>query len=362
MSIPEYTTDQSIKSDKQVVEISLKDIAFFIKESRLTILIATLVGFVLGGIYAFSKPNVYTSEVTVMPEVQAKATGGLGSLGSLAGLAGVNIDNFGQQSDAIHPDIYPNVLQSNPFALTLLKDSVYSEKLNAKTTLQEFMMSTKQANLIEMVFGTTQPANEASARTNSQLRQILQITREQEGLLTAVQNAVITTYDKKTGLVTIAATEPDPFVAATVAKLSLDYLTSYIVNYRTEKFRQQVRFLEKQVNDAQSNYKTAEYAIATYRDQNRNLYLNTAKISEQRLQADYLLAQTVYSDLAKQLEQAKIRVQEETPVFKILDPPTVPLVKSAPKRTFIILGFAVSAAMLSVIILLIRQVKQAYNF
>ncbi len=135
----------------------------------------------------------------------------------------------------------------------------------------------------------------------------------------------------------ITATEPEATVAATVAHHSLDYLTNYITTYRTEKSRRQVNFLNKQVTEAKSRYQSTEYALSSYKDRNRALYLNTAKIEEQRLQADYLLAQSVYNELSKQLEQAKIKVQEETPVFEILEPASVPLQKSGPKRTVIIL-------------------------
>ena len=37
-------------------------------------------------------------------------------------------------------------------------------------------------------------------------------------------------------------------------------------------------------------------------------------------------------NLSKQLEQAKIKVAEEAPVFKTLEPARIPLKKSGPKR------------------------------
>ncbi len=54
-----------------------------------------------------------------MPEIQSKGAG-LGGLGSLAGLAGIDIGGMAGSVDAIRPDIYPDVLQSVPFALQLL--------------------------------------------------------------------------------------------------------------------------------------------------------------------------------------------------------------------------------------------------
>ena len=129
------------------------------------------------------------------------------------------------------------------------------------------------------------------------------------------------------------ATVPDPVVAAIVARLSLEYLKNYISSYRTEKARNQVTFLNHQVKMRESRYQMAEYALSVYRDNNRYLNLSTAKIAEQRLQADFLLSQNLFSELSKQLEQAKIKVAEEAPIFKILEPARIPLKKSAPKRT-----------------------------
>ena len=165
---------------------------------------------------------------------------------------------------------------------------------------------------------------------------------------------VFAEIDKKTGVLTIDAKMPDPVVAATIVQLALDYLTKYISNYRTGKSRQQVMFLTQQVTNARRRYEAAEYTVSAYRDRNRSIFLNTAKIEEQRLQADYLLAQTVYNDLSKQLEQARIKVQEEAPVFQVLEPARVPLQKSEPKRTITAIGFAVFGAIIGLSVFFAR--------
>ncbi len=337
------------ESDPDEIEIRLSDIVQFFKQNRWRILIGALIGLVIGALYAFSKPNMYTAQVTVMPESQSKGAGGLGSLGSLAGLAGISIDNLGGQ-DAIRPDLYPNVLQSVPFALHLLKQPVYSQKLGSEMTLQEFMNRMSEDSFLGSITGLFPKGSSDKKDAQSDPRnfsQAIQVTKEQDELIKLVQGSASATHDKKTGIITVTAIEPDPVVAATVARLSLEYLTNYITTYRTEKARKQVAFLAQQVRESKDKYQTSEYALSAYRDRNRSVFLNTAKIEEQRLQADYLLTQTVYNELSKQLEQAKIKVQEETPVFKTLEPPTVPLRKSGPKRTLIMLGFAVVGAVVS---------------
>ena len=357
MSVTDYKTNPSVDDDS-VLEITLADIVGFFRASRRSMIVAALIGGLIGVLYAFSKPNVYTAQVTVMPEIQSKGAGGLGNLGSLAGLAGVNLDNMSGQ-DAIRPDLYPNILQSIPFALDLLKQPVYSQKLKARMPLQEFTERMAAENFLNNMstglFGTGSRKEEDRLDPKN-FSQAIQVTKAQDELIKSIQSSVAATYEKKTGIVTISAVEPDPVVAAMVSRLSLEYLTNYIVTYRTEKARKQVDFLVQRVADAQNRYKSAEYALSAYRDRNRSLFLNTAKIDEQRLQADYLLAQSVYTDLSKQLEQAKIKVQEETPVFKMIEPPTIPLKKSGPKRTVIIVAFLFGLILLNIIIKIINLI------
>jgi uncharacterized protein involved in exopolysaccharide biosynthesis len=333
---------QHKEKDEGAIEISVSDLIGFFRNNQRRILAGALIGLLLGALYALSKPNAYTAQVSVMPEIQAKGAGSLSGLGSLAGLAGINIDNMGGQ-DAIRPDLYPNVLQSIPFALYLLKQPVSSVKLKKQLPLAAYMNETGKSWFGALFAPAKSDKQSVKLPMNPQL---IELTKEQNDHIKGVLASVAGSYDKKTGILTITATAPEAIIAATAAQNSLNYLTNYITTYRTEKSRRQVEFLLRQAAEAKSRYQAAEYALSNYRDSNRAVYLNTAKLEEQRLQADYLLTQSVYNELSKQLEQAKIKVQEETPVFKTLEPASVPLQKSGPKRTVITIAGGVIGAML----------------
>lgn len=332
--------------DDDLIQIRPGDILIFLQRSLIAVLVFAVLGALAGMYYAFSKPDDYKSEVTVMPEASAGSSPGVGNLGSLAGLAGINIDNSG--SDVIRPDLYPDVLQSIPFALQLLNQPVYSKNYKTVLPLQTYLKRQQQETAFQRFLGNTSdtqpvaakpaPANLADPKNYSKA---LQVSPEQEGLAATLTNRITTTYERRTGIVTIEVVMPDPVVAATVARLSLEYLTNYITSYRTQKVRNQERFLIQQVEQSRRRYQSAEYELENYRDRNRSLYSGLARISEQRLQAEFLLAQNVYNDLSRQLEQAKIRVQEETPVFKMLEPPRIPLRPNGPRRTLLsVIGLA----------------------
>jgi hypothetical protein len=139
--------------DDDLVQIRPGDIWKFLMRSRTAVLVFALLGAVAGIYYAFSKPDDYKSEVTVMPEVSTGSSGGMGNLGSLAGLAGLNIDN--PAGDAIRPDLYPDVLQSIPFALQILKQPVYSKIYKTVMPLQTYLKRQRQESAFQRLTGNT---------------------------------------------------------------------------------------------------------------------------------------------------------------------------------------------------------------
>jgi uncharacterized protein involved in exopolysaccharide biosynthesis len=334
------------------IEISLNDIVQFLKDSVRTVLISTAICTLIGLLYALSLRNEYTASVRVMPELKsATGGGGFGELRSLAGLAGVNLDNAGA-SETIRPDLYPDVLQSTPFTIYLLHQSV-STTDQAASSLQAYMTNEAKSGL----FGKSDDEkSHAKQKAKAIASAAVELTEEQEVLSNELAKRISVATDKKNGIITLSAIMPDPKVAATIASKTLEYLSKYVSDYRTGKARQQVNFLVKQTNEARRRYEAAEFALYNYRDKNRSLFLNTAKIEEQRLQADYTLAQEIYTNLSRQLEQSRIKVQEEEPVFQVLEPARVPSHKSGPKRTMLIIGFAFFGAIVGLITFLIRRI------
>ncbi|QKZ11930.1 GNVR domain-containing protein [Spirosoma sp. KUDC1026] len=350
MSVTEQPEKRQATSGE--IEISLNDIIQFLKDSVRTVAIATTVCAVIGILYALSLHNEYTASVRVMPEVKSGTSGGgFGELRSLAGLAGVNLDNGGA-SETIRPDLYPDVLQSTPFTIYLLRQSVSTDE-QSTSSLQTYMTNEAKKGW----FGKSDnEKTDSKQKTKAIASAAVELTEEQEALGNELAKRISVTIDKKNGIITLSSMMPDPKVAATTASKTLEYLSKYVSDYRTGKARQQVDFLVKQTNEARRRYKAAEFALYNYRDKNRSLFLNTAKIEEQRLQADYQLAQEIYTNLSRQLEQSRIKVQEEEPVFQVLEPARVPSHKSGPKRTILIIGFAFFGVIMGLIIFLIRRI------
>lgn len=349
------STPNTNSSAEKEIEISLHDIIHFFK-SNIRRIILWGVGFgLLGTLYAFTAQKEFESKVVVLPEITSTGTlGKIGGLGALAGLAGIDLSQM-SGTEAIRPDLYPSVTQSLPFALYLLQQKVFVSSLQKTLTLESYFDSLNESWLSTL---TDSKAEEKPKLDPKQYSQSIELSKRQETLVKEIQQRVVTTFDRKTGIITINTKMPDPVIAATTARMSVEYLKEYVTNYRTDKARKQLAFLEKQVNEAKVRYQNSEAVLANYRDKNSFLVMNSAKVAEQRLQSEFMLAQNVYNGLVQQYEQAKIRVEEETPVFKMLEPPKIPLKKSEPKRMVTILFFGLLGVILSIIIKIGRQISQ----
>ncbi len=335
-------TFSTANSAETIVDIRWTDLTKWVRASRRRSLLGACIGGLLGLAWSFLQPNQYTAQVVLMPELSIKNSVGLGNLGSLAGLAGINLDNLTNSTDALRPDLYPNVVQSVPFVLHLLQQPVVTAQADPPMSYSRFLERQESALLLARLTSWLPRNDQAETALPGPKGDatVLNINRKQENEVLLVNRLVTAGFDKKTGLVALVSVQTDPVVAATVARLSADYLTNYITTYRTEKARQQATFLAHQLTEARQRYQQAEYKLSAWRDQNRNLFLSTARLEGQRLDADYTLAQALFDDLSRQYEQANVRVQQETPVFKILEPARIPTRKSGPKRTLIIIGLA----------------------
>lgn len=338
---------------KDEIEINIQDIILFFK-SNIRRIILWGVGFgLLGALYAFTAQKEFESKVVVLPEIASTGTlGKIGGLGALAGLAGIDLSQM-SGTEAIRPDLYPSVTQSLPFALYLLQQKVFVSSLQKTLTLESYFDS-----LNESWFSKLSDSNEEKKPKldPQQYSQALELNKTQERLVKEIQQRVVTAFDRKTGIITINTKMPDPVVAATVARLSVEYLKEYVTSYRTDKAKKQMVFLQERVNEAKLRYQNSESALANYRDRNSFLVMNSAKVVEQRLQSEFMLAQNVYNGLVQQYEQAKIRVEEETPVFKMLEPAKIPLKKSDPKRMVLILIYSILGIVLGLITKVLKNI------
>lgn len=309
-------------SSFNATEVRFSDIILFVGKYIKVLILAAVVSVIAGVLYSFTLVKKYEAKVTLLPEYGTSKRGSFSLLG-----AGLNADG----AEKLQPDLYPNIMQSSPFGEYLLKQPVVDQDNKPYKTLLDFMKAQQKPGLLSGLFSSS--SSKTPAKENKLKQEgILSYSHQEQSNIYGAISVLSAEVDQKSGVIEISAETVDPFVSAIIVESAQKYLIDYVEDYRSSKATQREVLLAERVKEAKARLRSAEYSLQSYRDQNRNIFANTAKLEEQRLQAEYVLSESLYSDLVRRYEQAKISVKEERPVFKVLEPVKVPLAKSSPKR------------------------------
>jgi uncharacterized protein involved in exopolysaccharide biosynthesis len=322
------------------LEIDWMEILRKIIAIRKTLYKAAGVGVVLGIIIALSIPKQYTVTVTLSPEMGNEAkTGGLASLAS-SFLGGAATSN---SPDALNATLAPDIVASTPFILELFNTRVQTLDGELDTTLVAYLDEQQSpwfSYIVKapgMAIGAIKSLFTEEADTVSVLNPF-QLTEEEAGKVEGIRNTVTANVDLKTAKTTISVTLQDPKVTAIVADSVVAKLQQYIIDYRIKKAKEDCAYLEGLYHERQQEYYDAQSKYAHYFDTNRNIAFQSIRAEQERLQNDMNLAYQVYSQVAQQLQMARAKIQEEKPVFAVVEPASIPLQSSGASRKMILVG------------------------
>ena len=151
-----------------------------------------------------------------------------------------------------------------------------------------------------------------------------QLTKKQDKIFENLKKRTSIAIDKKTGVITAGITMQDPVISAVVADSLVKKLERFVIDYRTTKAKQDFDFALKMFADSKQKYFDAQQSYARYIDNNKNVVLESVLIEQERLKNEQTLTYSVYSNLAQQVEQARMKVQEQTPCVTVIEPARVP--------------------------------------
>lgn len=325
-------------------EIDLLELAKKLWAGRKLIFRNCGIAAVLAIVVGFSIPKEYTSSAILSPEASG-LKGVSRSLGQLAGMMGFNVGSS-NSSDAVYPLLYPDVVNSVPFITDLFTLEVTDRKGELNTTLYDYVLEHTRRPWWNVVISAPFKAVGwfiSLFRDETEVDQTqvdtFRLTKEQTRVMKAISKRISVMVDKKTMVVSLAVTMQDPMVSAIVADAVIENLKVYITDYRTSKSRNDLEFAEQFYDEARENYERQQSIYADYVDRNQNIVLQRVRVEQERLQYEMQLRYEVYNQAAQQLQLAKAKVQESTPVYAVIQPVTVPLKSSKPSKMMILVGF-----------------------
>lgn len=325
-------------------EIDLLELAQKVWAGRKLIFKTCCIALLLGLVVAFSIPKEYTTAVTLAPEVSGKSSAG--NLGTLASMAGINIAS-GSGAEALSPDLYPDIVRSTPFLLDLFPVKVTTIEGGKPFTLYEYMDKHQRAPWWGMVTSAPIKALGWVASLFKEEPKVLavikpdafRLTLDQARIASSISNRIMVGVDKKSGMISLNVTMQDPLVSAALTDTVMKSLQTYITEYRTNKAKRDLAYTEKLYKEAQRDYYSAQQKYANFADSNLDIVLTGYRTRLERLQNEATLAYGLYNQISQQLQLAKAKVQEVTPVYTVVQPASVPLQPESPKKPMILIGF-----------------------
>lgn len=322
-------------------EIDLLELALKVWGERKFVLKACGYAVLIGLVIAFSIPREYTANAMIAPELSDNKT--TGGLSSLAAMAGFNL-NATSTADAIYPDLYPDIVTSTPFITGLFNVQVKDLDEEVDTTLYCYLNEHQRVPWWTLI--TSAPFKALgwviSLFTEEEKEDAIldpfHLTKEEADIAKELSERITVSVDKKTGVTTLSVTMQDARISACLTDTVVRRLQDYITEYRTTKARQDFQFQEKLFERKKKEYEKAQANYAKFADANKNIILLSYRAEQERLENEMRLAYQVYTSVAQQLQMAEAKVQEITPVYTIIEPATIPIKASKPRKTLMLLG------------------------
>lgn len=338
-------TEQNNKHQYLEEEIDIMKYLVKLWKNRVTIIKWSCLGVIVGLIVGFSLPKTYKSSVTLAPETNEGMGGGVSGLAAMMGVS------MGSSTDAIGVEMLPDVVHSTPFIVGLFDIPVQFERKDStvSTTLYDYMVKYQRKPWWSPIIKAPMKALKWSISVikgekeeepvRSGARNLATLSKKERGTVKYFAENIIVSTDKKTGKTKIEMEMQDPLVVYTVVQAIVDNYKDYMSDYRTSKVRQDVDNLTAIYEQRKKDYYEAQQIYAKYVDTNKNVILQSAQAEQERLQQEMNLAYQIYSQVATQLETARIKEQETKPVFVILEPAMIPNLKSGPSKAKLLILF-----------------------
>ena len=349
-TLMEQTSEKETKQvynnhNDEELEIDLMDLLRKVIGIRKKIYKAAGIGLIIGVIVAISIPKQYTVEVTLSPEMGNNKGGGLSGLAASFLGSGVTM---GDGTDALNASLSADIVSSTPFLLELSAMDIPVTK-NEVMTLNTYLDEETSPwwsyviGFPGMVIGGVKSLfiedEDESIFSDKASQGTIELSKKESQKIESLKKKIVASVDKKTSMTSVTATFQDSKVAAVVADSVVKKLQEYIIDYRTSKSKEDCLYLEKLFKERQQEYYVAQKKYADYMDSHDNIILQSVRSEQERLQNDMSLAYQVYSQVASQLQVARAKVQEEKPVFAVVEPAVVPLYPSGTSRKVYVLVF-----------------------
>jgi len=258
----------------------------------------------------------------------------------LPGLAALSIQGTANRANdnAITPDLYPTLASTLDFKIAVAETPLYFVSRKKKLSgIQFFSESTKESS--QIIFA----------------EELIKHQDDYLGTVNRIAERFSVTIEENGAILRVTGRMPDRTAAADLAQKTAKILTNKIAEIESRKARAYFNFMQSQQIAAKEAYERKQVEYAAFNDRNRVILTAKPQIERERLQRDYDIAYETYKQIKTELEQARIRLNQEIPLFTQLESPIVPNGNVSPKTLQIYLYSIVATIILAGLGILISE-------
>lgn len=283
---------------------SLADIILIIVKHLKLIILITILALIITIVYVHNEfePEYVSSSVLLIP-IENNSGSALANFASQFGIntgAGINFDI---SSSAL----YPEIVASRTFATKLLQKEFYTEKYEQKLPL-----------IAIFTYGVDTP------------------TVGMDTLFIRTSNIIssLIKFEEEIPFLILNVTTDESQFSKDLADAVLEELDKLQREFKSQTTIEKKKYIEQQIDIAQSELERLEENLKNFREANRNIDTSPSLLLvHDRIQRDVEIQQAIFLTLKQQLELSKIEVVQKSSFVQVLDPPSLPLTISNPKKT-----------------------------
>ena len=338
----EYVNNNPQLQEEEGLDIDWMGIVTKLLKSWKKIVLIGFIFGVLGIISALTMTRKWGVTMTLAPELQSRNSGNLTSIANMLGMGNMQL---GSTTDAMNITLFPEICNSTPFLVDLFDvplTSYVSEKQLEEgmqpihtTVYKHLTGEDKEKKGLAKWLASLKKDKEEKPYTG--VENPTELTRKEADVVKALGKNISADVDKKTGITTINVVMDDRLMAKQLADTVCTRLQTYVSKYRTQKSQADYDYYVLLANEAKQELVRAQAAYAAAVDYDRSVILQGAKSETERLQSEASLASQIYSQMAQQRELARAKIQEDKPVYAVVQPATLPQIpmNSRAKRVLI---------------------------
>ena len=313
-------------------EIDLIEIAKTVWNGKKLIFIISSFFVLIGIISALLSPITYASSTTFIPSSQEGSS--VSGLSGVASLVGINLGAMSYGNE-IPASMYPQISESVEFKRLLLEEFIDEKK--------EIRMKNYLADYYKI---------DNDSKSNSSNKSF--VSELENDLFNIIKDILDISVNQKDGFVTISANMPESEYAAYSAINARNILQKTIINNKIKSAKQNLKFSEEQLKSKRIEFNEIQNKLGYFNDSNLNIVTSSVINERKRLEAEFQIINAVIVELSKQVEQNKLQVSKDTPVFSIVKEATMPVFRSSPKRVQMVLIFGFIGLTLSVLYTVVK--------